>query len=109
MIMMTYSFNKTKLHHTMPQECVIFLMNNYPTGGQVDEGQWNGHHDHQTSPQWTSSFGVSLKIKSLHKNHILWMIMIRCIREAGQETESLSLKPRLIHFRQLLFAVQENQ
>jgi len=35
--------------------------------------------------------------------------MIRCIREAGQEIESLSLKPRLIHFRQILFAVQENQ
>jgi len=35
--------------------------------------------------------------------------MIHCIREAGQEIESLSLKPRLIHFRQLLFAVQQNQ
>jgi len=35
--------------------------------------------------------------------------MIHCIREMGQEIESLSLKPRLINFRQLFFAVQGNQ
>jgi hypothetical protein len=28
----------------------------------------------QTSPQWTSSFGVLSKIKSFHENHVLWMI-----------------------------------
>ena len=36
-----------------PNLTPIFLMNNYPTGGEVDEGQWNGHHDHQTSPPFS--------------------------------------------------------
>jgi len=33
MIRMTSAFNKTELLHTMPGQCISFLMNNYQTGG----------------------------------------------------------------------------
>jgi hypothetical protein len=35
------------------------------------EGQLNGHHDHQTSPQWTPSLGVLSKIKYFQESHAL--------------------------------------